>query len=128
MKYLLDTHVFLWWVLDEPQISPTCRRIISDGANTIYFSAASAWEIAIKAQIGKLHLPNAPEIYVPDRLARNGMTALPITMDHALYTSTLPLHHRDPFDRVLVAQSRLEELPILTADSLIVQYEVRTVW
>jgi PIN domain nuclease of toxin-antitoxin system len=76
VKYLFDTHTFLWWVLDDPQLSPLCREIISDGANTIYFSAASAWEIAIKAQIGKLPLPESPAIYIPDRLSRNGFTAL----------------------------------------------------
>jgi PIN domain nuclease of toxin-antitoxin system len=128
VKYLIDTHVFLWWVLDDPQLSTTCREIMSDGENRIYFSAASAWEIAIKAQIGKLPLPEPPSTYVPDRVNRNGFTALPITLDHTLHTYSLPLHHRDPFDRILVAQSELEDLPILTADDLIAQCNVRIIW
>lgn len=128
MRYLLDTHTFLWWALNDPQLSPSCRNIISDPTNTIYFSAASAWEIAIKSQIGKLPLPESPVIYIPAKLRHNGFTPLPISVDHSVHTFNLPLHHRDPFDRILVAQSVIENLPILTADALIALYGVRTIW
>jgi PIN domain nuclease of toxin-antitoxin system len=128
VKYLLDTHTLLWWILNDAQLSPPCRGLIEDGANTIYFSAASAWEIAIKSQIGKLPLPEPPDRFLPERLKRHGFTPMPISVGHALRTYTLPLHHRDPFDRILVAQSEAEDAPILTADSLISQYGVRTIW
>jgi PIN domain nuclease of toxin-antitoxin system len=128
MKALLDTHTFLWWVLDDPQLSPLCRQIIADGSNTIYFSAASAWEIAIKYQIGKLPLPDSPEPYVTSRVALNGFEILPIGLSHALHTHQLPLLHRDPFDRILIAQSQTENVPILTTDPLISQYGIQTVW
>ena len=128
MRYLLDTHTFLWWVLDDSQLSPVCRQIIAEPANTIYFSAASAWEISIKARAGKLPLPETPMRYIPDRLHRNRFVALSISIEHTLQTYTLPLHHRDPFDRILVAQGQIEDLPILTADNLIKQYAVATLW
>ena len=105
MMLFLDTHTFLWWNLDAPQLSPRCRELIGDGGNDIYLSAASAWEIAIKAQLGILTLPDTPELYVPTRIASNRFHVLPILMEHALRTFALPVHHRDPFDRILVAQS-----------------------
>lgn len=128
MRAILDTHTFLWWVVDDPQLSPLCRQIITDGSNTIYFSVASAWEIAIKYQIGKLPLPDRPDIYVTDRVKTNGFEILGINLHHALHTSDLPLLHRDPFDRILIAQSKTENIPLLTADPLIAQYDVLTVW
>jgi PIN domain nuclease of toxin-antitoxin system len=128
VKYLLDTHTFLWWVLDDPQLSQLCRDIIGDGANSIFFSAASAWEIAIKCQLGKLPLPEPSTTYVPTRLNHYGFIVLPITVQHTLHTYSLPLHHRDPFDRILAAQSQLEDIPVLTIDSLIARYGVRTLW
>src|SRR5579862_5223530 len=116
MRALLDTHTFLWWVLDDPQLSPLCRQVIADGSNMIYFSAASDWEIAIKYQSGKLPLPDLPEPYVTSRVASNGFQVLPIGLSHALHVYGLPLLHRDPFDRILIAQSELENMPLLTAD------------
>ncbi len=128
MRYLLDTHTFLWWNLGSPQLSLICRALVEDQDNEIYLSAGSAWEIAIKVQIGKLALPESPNQYVLGRAVLNGFRLLPIAADHALDTYALPLLHRDPFDRILVAQSRIEGLPILTADPLISQYEVKTIW
>ena len=128
MRALLDTHTFLWWALDDPHLSPRCRQIIADADNTIYVSVASAWEIAIKVQIGKLALPELPEPYVTSRVALNGLQVLPINLSHALHVYSLPLLHRDPFDRILVAQSQLENLPVLTTDPLIAQYGVQVIW
>jgi PIN domain nuclease of toxin-antitoxin system len=128
MRALLDTHTFLWWVLDDPQLSPLCRQIIADGSNTIYFSAASAWEIAIKYQIGKLALPDLPEPYVTSRVALNSFQILAIELSHALHIPELPMLHRDPFDRILIAQSQKENMSLLTADPLIAQYSVQTLW
>jgi PIN domain nuclease of toxin-antitoxin system len=125
---LLDTHTFLWWVLDDPQLSPLCRQIITDGSHTIYFSAASAWEMAIKCQIGKLSLPDLPASYVTSRVALNSFQILPIALSHALHIHGLPMLHRDPFDRILIAQCQTENMPLLTADPLIAQYNIQTLW
>jgi PIN domain nuclease of toxin-antitoxin system len=128
MRALLDTHVFLWWISDDPRLSTHARKIITDGENTLFLSAASGWEIAIKAKLGRLKLPEPLETFVPEQMALNAIESLPIQMSHALHVHTLPLHHRDPFDRLLVAQAQLDNLPILTADSQIALYAIRTVW
>lgn len=128
MRALLDTHTFLWWITDDPRLSHRAREFISDSDNLLFFSAASGWEIAIKAQIGKLRLPDDPARFVTEQLALNAILSLPIDLRHALHVFALPQHHRDPFDRILVSQSRLERLPILTDDPLIVQYEVQIIW
>ena len=128
MRALLDTHALLWWVTNNPQFSPTVQAIIADRNNQLFFSAASGWEIAIKAQLGKLVLPSQPEQYIANQLALNLFEVLPIQLSHALQTYYLPNHHKDPFDRILVAQSQFENLPILTSDSRIAQYRVSTIW
>jgi PIN domain nuclease of toxin-antitoxin system len=128
MRYLLDTHTFLWWIVDSDLLSERVRDIMSDGANTLYLSAASGWEIVIKADLGRLQLPDEPGIVIPEQMSLNTMVALPIQMSHALHVHSLPKHHRDPFDRMLVAQSQVEELPILTSDPQIAKYEVDVVW
>lgn len=128
MRALLDTHVFLWWILDDPRLSSRARRVIADGRNELFFSAASGWEIAIKAQLGRITLPEDPERFIPGQLACNGIESLPITLSHALHVHTLPLLHRDPFDRLLVAQAQLEGLPLVTADPHIPQYAVQIIW
>ena len=128
MRALLDTHVFLWWNMDDPQLSSAAREIISDGRNELFFSAASAWEIAIKTARGKLLLPEPPERYVAKRMALHQLQPLPIQLSHALRVFELPDLHRDPFDRLLIVQSILEDLPILTQDENIRRYSVNTVW
>lgn len=128
MKALLDTHTFLWWNTNDPQLSTTAKNFIYDGRNELYFSAASAWEIAIKASRGKLILPEPPGQYVAARLTLHRILALPVQLSHALRVYELPELHRDPFDRLLVAQSQMENLPILTADDNIRRYEVETIW
>lgn len=128
MRALLDTHAFIWWVLDAPQLSSECRRILDDGANEVLLSAVSAYELAYKANRGRLTLPESPEIYVRGRLAANGFGALSIELNHALRAASLPMIHSDPFDRILVAQAQLEGLPIITADPAIAQYDVEVIW
>ena len=128
MKALLDTHTFLWWIIDSPLIPLHVRNIISDSNNELFLSAASCWEIAIKAKIGKIKLPRKPEIFVSEQMALNAIQGLSIQISHALYVFSLPHYHRDPFDHMIIAQAQLEKLPILTSDSLIAQYKVKTIW
>ncbi len=128
MRALLDTHTFLWWNLDDPQLSNKAREFISDGRNEIFLSAASTWEIAIKAANGRLKLPDAPGKYVADRIRLHHFSALPIEISHTLQVYDLPLVHTDPFDRLLVAQSQMENLPLLTADSEIRRYQIEVIW
>jgi PIN domain nuclease of toxin-antitoxin system len=128
MRVLLDTHAFLWWNTDDPKLSQTARDVIADGHNEIFLSVASAWEIAIKAARGSLLLPELPGHYVSDRMQLHHFLALPIQLSHALYVSDLPQIHRDPFDRILIAPSQLENLPILTSDPEIARYDVAVIW
>ena len=128
MRLLLDTHTFLWWITDDPRLSAQARKVIRDKRNELLFSAASGWEIAIKARLGRLQLPDDLEQFIVTQLSINTMSVLPIQLHHALHVYTLPDHHRDPFDRMLVAQSQVEELPIVTADPQVSAYDVRTIW
>ncbi len=128
MKFLLDTHVFLWWVIADPRLSRMARGVIADGGNTLYLSAASGWEIVIKAGLGRLQVADELERFVPEQMALNGIEGLPVAVAHALRVGALPLHHRDPFDRLLVAQAALEDLAIVTGDPQIAEYGVHTVW
>jgi PIN domain nuclease of toxin-antitoxin system len=128
MRAILDTHTFLWWNMDDPQLSMAAREFIGDGENEVFLSAASAWEIAIKCARGRLILPKVPGQYVADRMLAHHFLPLPVQISHALQVFNLPDIHQDPFDRLLVAQSQLEDLPILTADTLIPQYGVSIIW
>lgn len=128
MKYLLDTQAFLWWITDSKCLSNRAREIIQDGNNMLLLSAASGWEIAIKASLGRLELPDRPEKVIPEQLSLNNIQGLPVQMSHALHVHSLPQHHRDPFDRMLVAQCQLEEIPIITSDPQIAEYEVDVIW
>lgn len=124
---LLDTHVWLWLNSAVEKIPREVLRIITEERD-VYLSAASAWEISIKHATGKLKLPVRPEEYIPSRMEANGLIALPIRHEHAIQAAALPLHHRDPFDRMLVAQARMEELKLVTADSWIRDYQVEVLW
>lgn len=128
MKYLLDTHTFLWWNMEDSQLSALAREILTDGGNEIFLSAASAWEIAIKAARGRLILPEDPTRYVSSRLSLHGFQALPIQIHHAVQVYKLPMHHADPFDRLLIAQSQSESIPLLSIDEEIRKYDVEVVW
>ena len=128
MKALLDTHTFLWWNLNDSQLSDKVREFISDGRNEIFLSAASTWEIAIKAAKGRLKLPDAPDQYVADRIRLHGFSALPIEISHTLQAYELPPIHADPFDRLLVAQAMAEAIPLLTADKQLTAYLIECIW
>lgn len=120
MTLLLDTHVFLWWLDDPNLLADSARKALADGKNLVYVSAAVAWEIAIKRSLGKLDAPEDLEA----AMAANRFLPLPVTVSHALAVSTLPDHHRDPFDRLLIAQARYERFQLVSRNPLIKQYDV----
>lgn len=126
MRILLDTQVWLWMLAAPERLSESSRALVTTSSNELLLSAASAWEIAIKYALGKLRLPEAPGDLIPRLMTRTGITPLPIHHRHALHVATLPPLHRDPFDRLLVAQAQLEKLPILTADRSFELYDVET--
>lgn len=128
MNALLDTHALLWWLLDDPQLSAKARDTIAAASNHIFVSSASAWELSIKHRIGKL--PDAGELVekLPSYLRKERFEILPISLEHALLAGNLPGPHRDPFDRMLMAQSKLEKLPLITSDPVFKEYGTRVVW
>lgn len=128
MRILIDTHCWLWSLTAPERLSDRAQSMITDPANTIYLSAASSWEIAIKYQIGKLPLAEPPETYVPSRMLAQNIEALPIEHTHALRVAQLPLHHNDPFDRLLIAQAQVENLSLMTADPLFKKYKADLIW
>jgi PIN domain nuclease of toxin-antitoxin system len=128
MRALLDTHAFLWWINDDARLSDRFRAIISSGVNEILFSAVSAWEIAVKAGIGRLTIPGDLETYTLAQVSRNRFEVLSISLSHALRASRLLPHHKDPFDRMLIAQAQVERVTILTGDAQIARYPIRVAW
>ncbi|AUB39983.1 PIN domain nuclease, a component of toxin-antitoxin system [Nostoc flagelliforme CCNUN1] len=126
MRQLLDTHIFIWFVMGDPRISITLRSQIENNENLL--SIASVWEMAIKHSIGKLNFGLAFNEFIEQQIIRNGIELLPITIDHITVVATLPLHHRDPFDRILIAQSVVENIPLLSADKIFDLYPIRRVW
>jgi len=128
MRILLDTHAFLWAVMGSERLSARAREMMTDPANDLLLSAASAYEIAVKAAKGHLQLPEEPATYIRTRVATLGLRELAVTVEQVAAAAALPPIHADPWDRLLVAQARLEEIPILTADRMIRRYEVETIW
>lgn len=128
MKILLDTHVFLWMISAPEKLSRTAKQLLKSEENEIYLSTVSGWEIAIKFQIGKLRLPDKPDVYIPQQMKENSLEILPIEMSHAVNIYNLPDIHKDPFDRLLISQGQIENLPILTDDEKIKEYPVITIW
>lgn len=124
---LLDTQVWLWMLSAPARLRPQVRELLTNQDTELYLSAASSWEIAIKYRLGKLHLPEVPSRFVPDRLMRSGTAALAIEHEHVLQVAELPDHHRDPFDRLLVAQSQVLRLPLVSADEQLRAYDVQVV-
>jgi PIN domain nuclease of toxin-antitoxin system len=125
VRVLLDTQAWLWMLAAPERFSGRARRLVESRSNELFLSAASAWEIAIKHALGKLKLPGKLEAAVPGLMQKTGVIALPITHAHALRAGSLPTHHRDPFDRLLIAQAQLERIPILTSDPQLGPYEVK---
>jgi PIN domain nuclease of toxin-antitoxin system len=128
MNILLDTHAFLWFVQDDPKLSPAARTLIEDSESRPFLSVASLWEIAIKISLGKLQLSQPYEEFVPQQLAMNGIGILNVTIEHTAAIATLPFHHRDPFDRLLAVQSKIEEMALVSADPAFDAYDVKCVW
>lgn len=127
MKVLLDTRCWLWWLTEPEKLSDNIVRMIESPDNQVFISVASSWEIAVKYAIGKLSLPEKPEYYVMSRLQRDSFMSLKIEHVHALKAGSLPLHHNDPFDRMLIAQSQVEKIPIITSDKKFSMYEVELI-
>jgi len=127
-RLLLDTHVFLWWVADDPNLTAMARQAIADAHNECCLSLASCWEMAIKSSLGKLRLAKPVGRFVTEQLAANGFTLLNIELRHAVKIEKLPFHHRDPFDRLLIAQAITEKLIMVTADSVFTNYGVNILW
>ncbi|MBN1267421.1 MAG: type II toxin-antitoxin system VapC family toxin [Anaerolineales bacterium] len=128
MKALLDTHTFLWWNMNDPQLSSKAFEIMVNGRNQIYLSAASVWEIVIKTAKGRLILPDTPATWVPQSMEKNHFSGLPIEISHSLEVYNLPDYHSDPFDRLLAAQCRVEKIPLLSADSAFREYGIDVLW
>jgi PIN domain nuclease of toxin-antitoxin system len=128
VKYLLDSVIWLWSIDSVEKINEDCREILENGREEIYFSAATAWELSIKARMGKLHLPGPPGQCIPAFMARQGLRPLPVTHLHAVKVYDLPLHHQDPFDRLIIAQAIMEEMTVLTADRVFGKYPVDVLW
>jgi len=128
MKLLLDTHTFLWFIMGNPHLSATARTLIEDQANEKVLSVASLWEIAIKISIGKLALSGSFDTLIPQQLNLNGFELLGLEVRHAAALIALPFHHRDPFDRLLIAQSIVEQMQIVSHDSIFDAYQVTRLW
>ncbi|WP_437894776.1 type II toxin-antitoxin system VapC family toxin [Sorangium sp. So ce124] len=128
MRLLLDTHCWLWLVADPERIRRGVVEMLVAEGTDVYISAATAWEIVIKHALGKLSLPIPPAEYIPSRMAALGHLSLPIEQRHTLQVAGLPLHHKDPFDRILVAQAQVEDIQLVTADRLMAPYDVRVIW
>jgi PIN domain nuclease of toxin-antitoxin system len=128
VKLLLDTHAFLWFIAGSEKLSATARELIEDSANQPFLSAASLWEMAIKLSLGRLHLGRPFEDLIPEQMHLNGIQLLGIEVEHVTPVTTLPFHHRDPFDRLLVAQATVEQMPIVSADPAFDAYPIRRLW
>jgi PIN domain nuclease of toxin-antitoxin system len=128
MRLLLDTHTFLWFLSDDAQLSDPARKLIEDGANEILLSMASLWEMAIKISLGKLTIDGPFDTFIPEQLAINSIGLLGITLAHTVAITTLPFHHRDPFDRLLAAQSMADSVPIVSRDTVLDAYGVVRMW
>ncbi len=124
MRYLLDTEVWLWMQAQPERLGPHTLLLLADERNELVLSSASSWEIAMKFRQGRLQLPDPPDEYLPDAMLASGVGGLPVEHSHALGVSRLDDHHSDPFDRLLVSQAMLEDLPIISADPSIAAYEV----
>ena len=121
---LLDTHIFLWWLFDDPKLPSGIRRFVKDRNNAVFVSAASVWEIATKFRLGRL--PDAAEVAknVPEWIVRAGLQSIPVTVEHAQLAGAWNLSHRDPFDRMLAAQAKLEKMPLATVDIMLKDFPI----
>ena len=128
MKLLLDTHVFLWWMERNRRLSTRAGALIADPDSEVFVSVVTIWEIAIKAELGQLEMPDDLGGFLRSELTVNDFASLPIQFEHAIAARDLPLHHRDPFDRLLICQSRVEGLTLVSADPVMAAYGADVVW
>ena len=128
MKLLIDTQCWLWWFAEPDRLQESTIAQIVDETNELWFSVASVWEMGIKVKLGKLPLPEPIDRYLSSRMKQLGARSLEIRADHALQAGGLPLHHRDPFDRMLIAQAQVEGMTIVTSDRMFNRYEVEILW
>ncbi len=128
MRILLDTHAYLWWVTEPDRLSPSGRSLLEDSANEVFFSAVSAWEIAIKVSQGKLSLEVSIKRLVLEEPSAQHFLPLPVTAAHAVRAAALPLHHRDPFDRLLLSQALAEDMALLSCDRQFAKYDSNVIW
>jgi PIN domain nuclease of toxin-antitoxin system len=128
MNLLLDTQAFLWFFWDDPQLSASAKASIVDANNRKLVSLASCWEIAIKVSTGKLKLGGPARTFLPREIAKNKFEFLPISLEHATAVESLPFHHRDPFDRLVIVQSLVEQIPVVSAHTTFDAYGVQRLW
>ncbi|MBC7870889.1 MAG: type II toxin-antitoxin system VapC family toxin [Chitinophagaceae bacterium] len=128
MKVLLDTQAFLWWDEAPEKISANASVIFQNQANTFLLSFASIWEMQIKVQLGKMHLRLPLEKLIEDQKQNTGLVLLPINLAHIFHLDMLPFHHKDPFDRLLIAQAVIEDIPIMSSDAMLANYKVQIIW
>lgn len=128
MRILLDTHAFLWLVTDDPKVSAPAKAVFLENDNELLLSAVTGFEIAVKYSLGKLGLKEPPKQFISKRIQANALIPLAITIEHTVLLADLPFHHRDPFDRLLVAQALSDSLPILSADTLLSAYGIERIW
>lgn len=127
MKILLDTHAFLWFIDDSPALSARSKSLM-EAENELFLSVSSLWEIAVKLRLGKLIVAMSTESLMTEQLTANNIEILPISVPHLVQVSTLPLHHRDPFDRLIIAQAIVEQMPVVSADPAFDAYPVERLW
>jgi PIN domain nuclease of toxin-antitoxin system len=128
MSLLLDTYAFLWFVWNDPRLSVTAMSLITDPANELFLSVGTLLEVAVKVSVKKLKLSEPYETFMQREITNAKLTIVPLTMKHAATMTSLPLHHRDPFDRLLIAQSMVENLPLVSADSAFDAYPITRLW
>jgi PIN domain nuclease of toxin-antitoxin system len=128
MRLLLDTHTFIWWDSEPARLSPQALALCQDRANTVLLSVVSVWEMQIKLQLGKLRLNLPLAEVIESQQQTNNVEVLPVTLTHVLALETLPAHHKDPFDRLLIAQAKIEEAVLVSGDPIFAKYPVQSVW
>ncbi len=128
MKVLLDTHTFLWLITDDERLSETARRTFLDPENILFFSVASLWELCIKKSLGKISLKTGWLQIIQKEVRSNAVQWLPIEIQHCAEVADLPFHHRDPFDRLLIAQAMVEDMQLLSRDNRLSAYNIKRIW
>lgn len=128
MRLLLDTHTFIWFTFNAPELPPATRKLLENGANELFFSDVSVWEMSIKVSIGKLHFSTNVTDLVSQQMKKDDLQRLPIEYPHLSLIEILPLHHKDPFDRLLIAQAQVENLSIISIDAAFDRYNITRLW